>query len=302
MTRAGSRVWAALCAAAVLAGGCRHAPKDGQNHGAVQRGKAPTYAEVAAAYNQRVAPLDRLWARTTLRARYPNEKGEIEQIQFEGYLNYMRPWKLLMTLQKLGEEYAILGSNDTTYWWMEKSDKPVAYVGEHAKATPERIAKLGLPVHPLDLLEVLGITALPESMPGVGTGEGGEVQWSDDGQWLVVTASVGSTRRRLYVDPKTYEPGQIELIGGDGRAVLRSTLKKYDRVQMVGVKSPPRIANEVTAEAEERKLNVRLTINDPEVSASRPKAAAFDMQRWIKSFKVQQVFSLDAPAAPGAGG
>ena len=47
------------------------------------------------------------------------------------------------------------------------------------------MAEFGLPVHPLDLLEVMAIKPIPE--PGTEAAEKAELAWSKDGHYLYLT-------------------------------------------------------------------------------------------------------------------
>jgi hypothetical protein len=283
-------VAAALVAVSLLPGGCgkNQRPSTPTKPGpAVARGKAPAYEAVAAEYNKRTAPLERLYARTTLRVWYVDDQGQPQQVQVEGHFDYIRPGRLLMTYEKLGETYAVLGSNDEQYWWMEKGEQAKALVGDLAKATPERVRKLGLPVYPLDLIELLGITTIPASAPAVGAGEAGDVRWSEDGKSLLITISGGANRRVLWLDPQSYEPSRVDLIRPDKSIAATASLGSYQAVQLAGGKPGPRIATKINGSAPASHLDVRLTLYDPEISASRPRPAVFEIKSWLTALRVE---------------
>src|SRR5256885_13097707 len=100
-----------LALLAVLAGAlaaipaCRHTPPatgpGGQT--AIPRGKPPDYASVAAAYNARVGPLERLWSTGVVRVWYPNKEGEEEVAQVDAHLEFIRPDKVNLTLSHVGK-------------------------------------------------------------------------------------------------------------------------------------------------------------------------------------------------------
>jgi hypothetical protein len=261
---------------------------------AVPRGSVPTYEEVAAAYNRRLGPLDRLWARTVVRVWFVNQEGKEQQEQLEGHLQYLRPDRLLLTFDKVGTTYAALGSNERKYWWIETRGDRKAWVGEHAEANPEVIAQLGLPVHPLEFVELLGITPLPVPAPDA------KVEWSDDGR-LRVTAPGRMGERRLWLDPQRWVPLRVDVLGTGGEVVISAELTRY---QPVSVRSPsgdwrPEVPAELQAQQDRGKLRVRMTLFDPETAGARPKAVAFDLDRLLKLLQVDQVQQLRAePAAP----
>ena len=120
------------------------------------------------------------------------------QEQVEGTLGWVRPRRVILTFTKVGELYGILGSNENLYWWIQLGKEKSAVWGEHAKVTEERTRRLGIPVQPLEVVELLGITAL--------AGEGAAVEWSADGRSLVVTTPSAEGMRRVWMDPATHEP------------------------------------------------------------------------------------------------
>jgi hypothetical protein len=287
----------ALCLAsiALLAGGCagdRAKPAPG----AIQRGPVPSYTDIAARYNARVAPLESLWTRTILRLWYHDREGREHTDQLEGYFQFRRPRSVNLTLQKVGQNAAVLGSSDTLYWFMDLGDAKTARVGEHARATPERIADLGLPVYPLDLLGLVGVTPLPgldalSSPPAVA--------WSADGRSLVVTLALGEAgSRRLTLDPQTLEPSRIEALDPAGTPVLVSDLSRYTPVAMIGAAAgapAPRVAGEVAASFDRDRTRVRMRLNDPESGGKRPTPAVFDFDTLVNSYGIRRVERLDNP-------
>src|SRR5262245_23841368 len=96
MTR---RLAVAVLFLAALAGRCRNPRRVADApQGAIPRGKPPEYAAVAAAYNERVAPLERLWSRATVRVWYPGENEKQEQAQVDAILLFVRPDKVNLSL------------------------------------------------------------------------------------------------------------------------------------------------------------------------------------------------------------
>lgn len=269
----------------------------------IQRGPAPRYEDVAAAYNRRVEPLDRLWTRTVARLWFPGENGNEDTEQLEGVFQYIRPDRVLLTFTKIGEVYGILGSNQTQYWWIELGKNKVAHVGEHAKVTPERLRELRLPVHPLDFVDLLGITPLPVGgEPGMGAGGAGastaeapRVEWSQDGKTLVVTRPGRVGRERLWLDPESYELVRSAILDDAGEETIFATLGKYERVTALGPAARSAVATEIFISMDRGRTRARLLITSPEVSQLRPKPGAFDLQKILSGYGVKDVVSLDEP-------
>lgn len=262
---------------------CRSGPRAGDGGGAV-----PSYEVVAAGYNARVAPLERIWCTTTLQVWYPNEQGEQDRAQVEGRLGYIRPHRVSLTMEKLGEMYGALGCNEREYWWLERNEERLARVGQMAKVSPERIAQLGLPVHPLDLVEAVGLSPLPET--------GGATRWSEDGKSVVVTTPGRMGERRMWVDPARFEPTRVELTGGGSETVMVADLASYQPVALPpGATASVRMATRITARSRVRdgELRVVLTLGEPEVRRDRPRDAVFELERLLAAYRISRVERLD---------
>ncbi len=297
MTGRGPRV-AAGCHAAVLlllCFGCA-----GGRGGRAEREPEPTpvpsYAEIAAKYNQRVAPLDRVWARSVARVWYPDREGEEQTDQVEGHLMMIRPDCLKLTFKKLGETYAVLGSNPDQYWWIELGDRGgrrVAWVGEHEAADPERLEELGLPVHPLDLIEVIGVLPLPTVASGVPQPR---VSRTPQGILVDVIPPPGRSRGRVetfryLLDARTLEPLRIGLLDAAAKAVLTADLSRYAPV--IGAGSPgATLATRMDASIDDGRRRMRLWINDADTSRREPTADSFVLDSDLKRYRVPEVQSI----------
>jgi hypothetical protein len=225
---------------------------------------------------------------------YRDKEGKEHRDQLEGHLQYMRPDRLALSFDKVGNTVAWLGGNEQKYWWIETREDPRAYVGEHAKATPERIQELGLPVHPLNFIELLGITALPESAQGT------KVAWSKDGRSLIVRGPGRLGDRRLWLDPDRMTPQRIELLDRQGGPALAADLSSYD---FLNVRNPradwsPTVATRLEATQERDGLRVVVILYDPETAGGRPKPGVFDLDTILQSLGIRKVVDLDAPGAP----
>lgn len=289
----------AAVAAVVFAGACKRNRTTELTKPAppVFRGRVPEYAEVADAYNKRVEPLSRLWTRGTVRVWYPDKQGEEETVQIDANLQYIRPDQVNLTLMHVGkvEPIAVLGSNDQRYWYIDLGDHKVARVGEHAKATQEAVAELGLPVYPLDLIELLGISPLPTSWPTVGTGEEPDLRWSEDGRLLILTTQGRTGWRRLYLDPDGYLPRRVELVGAGGKVLVSSELSDYQ--DPVGGSGSP-MPFQTLAVLESGRVRVRMRFDRPELTHTI-KPVAFDLDRLLQAYSVRDVRSLDEEARAG---
>lgn len=254
------------------------------------RGPLPSYATVATAYNARLQPINRLWARSVTRVWYPDEKGEEQSEQLEGFFQYIRPRSVLILLDKVGlsQTFAVFGSNDTHYWWIELLDEKVMHVGTHAKVTPERVRELGLPVHPLELLEVVGLAPLPE--PGAA-----DPTVTRDPEGLIV---VEAGRRRVRLEEGTFLPRVIELLDEAGQVAIAAKHSHEEEVDVPFPAKGPLFPMTFDITGDGGRVRVKIELSEPTTTRKQPVPEAFDPDRLAAQFRVQRVVDLDAAAKP----
>ncbi len=290
MRRAATAIAMALLAA-IGAAGCQTTNRPG---GGGEAREAPPYPDVAALYNERVAPIDSLWARASVRVEGRDAAGGRLREQAEGHLQIEPPGNLALSLGKLGETHLYLGSNDELYWWMElieDDDRPLTF-GRHDRATPAKVAALGVPVHPLDLIEATAITPMPD--------EGGDAEWGDDGL-LVVRTPARWGERTLWIDPDTYEPARVQITDAGGGVALTAELSRYSTAIKQGDASVSvRVATRYEIRVPDMDALVRIELFEPRIRPIR--AVAFKMETLSKAYGVTRREDLDAPRAEGSGG
>jgi len=286
--RAASAV--AFLAIALLAGcACQGCGLTDEGGPPIERGAAPSFEEVALKYNARVAGLDRLWARTTVRYWGVDGEGKKVDEAGEGYLQLIRPRRLFFSVGKVGETGFQLGSDDSRYWWIDVQNKS-ATVGTHARATPDVLSRSGVPVHPLDLIEVLGVTELVRA-PGVRGPE-----WTSGGRRLqvAVPGRWGGTRA-IFLDPERFEPVEIQLLDSAGKMLARAELSEYASIETPRESAvPARLATRAMISVPPRKSEIRLTLFDPENKGARILDRSFQFERLAKEYSVERIRELDA--------
>jgi hypothetical protein len=303
------RALVVLTAVLVAAGCvCRPAPEPVGPRVPIERVSVPPYREVADIDNDRAEPLGRLWIPTTCRIWFYEEDGRERQEQLDGLLTYVRPWRFHLRLDKISQMVAILGSNEDHYWWFEFGDEKRAWIGSHEAVTPERIAELGLPVHPLDLAELLGVVPLPEpggsSLQPPDASPPAPPMWSQDGRWLIVTAPARIGWRRLWLDPESdLEPGRIELVDQEGRTALLAELSDFALVNLPGTRERSRAAREVVLFLDARGTRARMRLEFQE-RPGRIRDAAFDLDGLRRSYNIrdEHVTWLDEEGIASRGG
>ena len=257
----------------------------------------PTAEQIARVYNTRVEGLRRLWSRLEMKFTGTDAQGKPIDEESEGFFITEPPFRLSMSVNKLGEAYFLLGSNQERYWWFDLSrpERP-AYVGLHANATPEKTVKVGLPVHPLELLELVACTPITPDAPDT---PAISTAWATDappiaGRTLVVVTS--PTRwgvRRVYVDPSDGNAHRVVLADEQGRTLVESELSRYEPV--AGTQAA--VATVITlrlAPSGRGTLTVRMTLYGMEDRDLNP--ALFDLEEQKSRRDVRKVFDLDGPS------
>lgn len=237
------RVTAALCVVAcVVLCACKgggeftDAPVDG---GGVDQSGVPSYAEVAARYNERAAMLDRVWARCSAAFRFEDQDGKERSEQGEGHLQMVQPDRFALSVGKLGEILLWVGGDRERYWLIQRIDEKVAYVGRYSELTPEKASAIGLPVYPNEMMRLLGVVPMATDADAI-------VYRYRDGDIVVSilagASEDGSEARWFYkLDATNFEPRAVRLKVGR-RVILESALSDYIRVEKEGTALGPRIA------------------------------------------------------------
>jgi hypothetical protein len=290
---------AAACAVVALGGCCHDQKKDG---GVIVRGAAPSYATVATAYNARVVRLEKLACPASVVVHYKDGKGNPLSEQVEANVQVALPASVAVRLDKVGQTVFYLGSNDTRYWWFDLTDEKTALVGLHEKATPEAVASFGLPVHPLDLLEVFAIKPIPPA--GTEQATHAALAWSKDGHYLGLTLpGRWGGQRRFWLDPESFDPVRVELLDKNGVFAVSAALSRYLKVDVNGDTTVhPRMASDFQVDLPRQQATVSLRLAGPQNPGEAQKAKLFDVDALIKYYRIQKVYDIDVPKAPHQSG
>lgn len=278
MSRRRAAAVMAVAVTAALGGACCNGgPRTPPAPEVIERGPAPSYEEVARRYNERVADLSLIWAQSVTRIWYTDREGRERSEQADAYLQHVAPHNVRLEINRLGNTYAILGANDEFYWWIDLAgDEPSAIVGRHDQTTPEAAARAGLPVHPLDLLALIGAAPLaPEP-------DAGEVWWSGDGRQLILASRGRWGRMTLALDPESLEPQQVEMTRG-GEPAVASELSAYVRYDRRSEPSDVRLPGEVIIHAHESGARLRMSISRYLATSRNPNRNAYDLAQQLQS-------------------
>lgn len=262
-----------------------------------------TYEEVASAMNERASRLERFWAATITKVWYIGEQGENEVEQLDGDLHIVQPDQIALSLRKVSVNGAALGANKRFYWYVDlTADDPVALIGTHAKADPDRLSQLGVPVHPLDLLLLLGFSPVPAEPMNPDA----PLRLSRSGTRLVLTAPARWGIVEYTINPQTFEPDRIEIRRAPGaRPVLTANMLDGDvpfddrlNRELPEVRIPERVLIDVP----NLDAQVQIRFLAAQSSKRRPDERAFDLGETLSRYGVRLKRDLDVqharPAEP----
>ncbi len=260
-------------------------------------GDPPSATQLAEVHNQRVEPLDTLWARISLRAKGTYPDGDSYEEQGEGHLQLAKPSNLSLTIGKLGETYFVFGANADQYWSFDLSnaDHKTALVGMLEQATPEKAGAIGLPVHPAELIALTGLIPIDLARAG-GT------RWSDDGQSVGVSMPSQWGSFTLWIDPKTNLVVRSQAFDRIGDLIATAELSRYKDAQIKGA-LPVLVPGKIEIRTPDDSGFVRIELSEPRSKAIRP--IVFDPSRLMRVYRVDEAIDLDAAferssAAPDA--
>jgi len=275
-------------------------------------------ATIIAQHNERIGDLARLRTPVTMIIDAPDprhdEPERRRRDQVEGNLQVIQPASVSLRVDKLSQTLFVLGSNEEHYWWIEFGDVRRAFVGRIAEASMEKAAMFGLPVHPLDLLELAAITPLSEAARGgwdptrtagqIGDGSDpsagvhrvrdnlmhGSAQASNVGR-------AGGVRELLF-DPVSGEARAVWLLSSKGRAVAWSELTRYAAVPVDGnafssAAIATRINVTIPTQDGRDQTRVEISLGKPENPGSRLRTKQFVLEEVLSAYSVEEIIDID---------
>lgn len=294
----------AMAACAVALPGCNGQQRGRDGTQVIRRDRTPTYAEVVTPYNARVRDLAGLRAAATLVIETKGADGKRSKEQVEGFLQMVRPRQVSLRLDKVGQTIFVLGSNDSNYWWIDLTEGAKALVGRHdgpGVFAPD----VDVPVHPMDMMELLAVTPLPVEPIGAKP-----PKWSQDGRLLWITLP-GANRvpgrqygsRRYGLDPEqNWAPVRVELVDAQGTLAVWSDLTRYEPVRVdmsaraAGFdEAAPRMATRVEITVPRLNVTTLMALFNPENPGTKMRMRSFDLEALVQAYGVKEVFDLDAP-------
>ncbi|MCA9304781.1 MAG: hypothetical protein KC996_11720 [Phycisphaerales bacterium] len=266
-----------------LLGGCSSTPKFDP------RTAPPPIAasELIRVHNERVAPLDQLWTRVSVRAEGRDPRGDKFREQGEGHLQIVRPDRFSLTIGKFEETYFALGANGEQYWSIDltQSEHKTAMIGQQSLATPEKLEALGVPIHPHEMVMLLGILPIDPTLSI-------SSHWSPDGKnvGIEVPADWGSVA--FWFDAKTAELARTQAFDAAGELVASARLWRYKEVDGF---EDPNTHSAVPGVIELLAVGfdglVRIEVSGPRMKSIRP--VVFKPENLMKIYRVDETIDLD---------
>lgn len=287
-----------LLAGCLLLAGCATpvAPRpifDPASKPPTNRAALPDTQTVIATYNRRVADLSRLRTPISAVLDIPtlDERGRVTdqrtKDQLDGNLQLIQPDRVSLRMDKVQQTVFSMGAGSGQYWFIAMGDQPVAYKGEMTQATLAKARSLGLPIHPLDLLDLMALTPLP-----------GNAKLSWWGPYVRVVAAARWGTRELLLDAKTFEPAAVWLRDRAGTIAVWAETTNYKDVPVTGkgispARVPGRVRAVVPGATPEGDSFIELFITKPENPGLRIREKQFQFEAVLAASGANEVIDID---------
>lgn len=186
----------------------------------------PTYAQLAAAQNKRIAHLHQLYGNGTISVEWTDDKGQQQREGGEGNLIFQRPGNVALTFRKLGKVYVWAGSDSDRLWIVVGGDESVAYIARIENVGKPCCEPIAMPVYPGELMALYGVIEFPQTPS--------PVRFDAQANTWTVTLGESGTQWRLHfpVGDASRYPSQVELIDSTGTVLVRSDLSRYQKMEV----------------------------------------------------------------------
>jgi len=246
----------------------------------------PTYADLAAAQNARVATLDRVWARAKLELRWVDDDGDKRRERGEA--------RLLLKLDEpglglpMGSAFGDMmwAGYDAERFWLFDLENDHAWVGQTGGGRVLLLSGLPLPLDPTLTPMLLGLAPLDRA-------ETTEVRW-DNGMFLIHLRRRGM---RMWFGREKLLPRRVELIGPDGQLLVRCALSDYTPFRSSRVVSDNRpqvlVPATVGVAVPSRDAGITLELSGFSESKRKFKDRAFEFESLVEVHEPKTVENLD---------
>lgn len=221
-TQAFSRTLLSIVAlAALFAAGC------GPTRGplAAPAGPPMTPSEVIAAHNAWADSFQHIWSRAAISLVMPHSERRGERVRYdtEGHLFLIKPDRLFLHGQVLGQEVFKLGMNDERFWLWIRPRINTIWTGRRGGEGERRFV-----LSPADLLAVLGVFPVE-----LAAGEPAAFDTQPRQYVLTQQRLLGGEKvplKRTWFDRRTLRPVRIDVFDESGARVVMAELMRYERL------------------------------------------------------------------------
>ncbi len=240
----------------------------------------PAYETIVATHNARLERLRTIYSRGVIEIRWTDETGRhFEQGNVDLWVSL--PRRTALRVEKLGEVLLWIGSDDDHYWLFDLlAQETTLVVGAHEDA-PRPVHATALTVRPLSLLDLMGLTPLPD---------GAAVDIVFDAErdaWALETVGAGGPIR-LYLDRAKLLPKRVEVLSEKGEVTLYSNLRRYKSVKLTGAAgmANPKLATLVDIAATNDSARLKLALDSPNDEANEQ---VFRLERLIRALQPARI-------------
>jgi len=212
--------------AALLAAGC------GPTRGPLAAPAGPQLApaEVLAAHNAWADSIQHIWSRTAVSLVMPRTESRGEHVRYDtdGHLFLIKPDRLFLHGQVVGQEVFKMGLDPERFWLWVRPGTNTVWTGRRGGEGERRFL-----LSPADLLAVLGVFPIELSPDEPAAFDTQPAQYVLTEQRVFAGEKVPV--RRIWFDRRTLRPVRIDLFDESGVRVAVAELMRYERIGQVDV-------------------------------------------------------------------
>lgn len=268
-----------------------------------------TYEALRAKFNARIDPLKQLWTRGVVELRWKDEDDKDQFEQGDFILITRKPHDLAVKIFKdaVGLDLAWVGSDAKQFWVFDLNPpkgQPVAVrIGDATRELSPRTG-LPIPIHPHQLIDLLGITPLP----AVTDAKRPPIVTIDKQHryrvWRPLQVVEGKVilALQLHIHPVTMRIERMMIADHELRVWLDAELSRYEAVDMFEVPLGARVSvpTRIEVKLPQRRTTVTLYLSNPEDGKERERVrdVQFDLLTLIELHEAEKVIHLNPDTDP----